>query len=255
MSVRKIIFLFPMMFFLTSPLIISDDNINDILNSGIAEKRNTEAGLFEMIKELELKLKQNPNDYDALWMSAALNYFYGDFYASDKDTKKKYFTICKDYADKAVRIKPKGIAGHYWLGVGMAKWAEYNGVIYSLFTADDIMNEMTTVINLNPQFFMGTPWAIRATVYAMAPPLISVGDKDKAKEDIQKALFYSKNYRATYQIVADVYVYWRDWEQADKIIDQALSIPYNPLMEVEENDCIRKLRALKQKVVKELARK
>jgi hypothetical protein len=255
MTVRKVIFLGTIMFFIASLFCFALENLEDILNSGMAEKRDTQAGLFELLKELELKLKANPNDYDTLWMYAALNYFYGDFYATDRETKKRYFTLCKEHADKAVKVNAKGVAGHYWLGVGLAKWAEYNGIIYSLFTADDIMNEMTTVINLNPTYFLGIPWAIRASVYAMAPAVISVGDKEKAKDDIKKALFYSRNYRATYQIVADIYVYWREWAEADKIIDQALSFPFNPLLKVEDTDCIRKLKELKLKVTKELVKK
>ncbi|MEJ2663912.1 MAG: hypothetical protein P8107_07695 [Spirochaetia bacterium] len=231
------------------------DNLDDLLKSKIGQKRETKEGLFELLQELELKMKAGQNDYDTLWMYAVLCYFYGDFYAEKKDVKKRYFTLCKDYADKAVHINPNGAAGHYWLGVGMAMWAEYNGILYSLFSADDIANEMTKVISLNPAFFKGMPWAIRASVYAFAPAVISVGDKKKALADIKQALVYGKTYRQTYQLVADIYIYWKEWDKAHEIIEKALSLPFNNLMPVEESDCIRKLNAAKLKVGRELAKK
>jgi len=255
MNRGKTVFVFVIVFFIISSVSYTEDDIDDLLLSGIADKRKTEQGLRELLDESKLKVEADPQDYDAHWMYAVLCYFYGDFYATDHNTKKHYFTLCKDYADKAVHIKATGVAAHYWLGVGMAKWAEYNGIIYSLFTADDILNEMTIVINLDPNFFKGMPWAIRATVYAFAPAGISVGDTDKAKVDIQKALFYGKDYRQTYQLIADIYVAWREWEKAEEMIEVALAFPLNPLMEVEERDCVRKLKAAEQKVAKELAKK
>ncbi len=231
------------------------DNLEDLLLNGPAQKRETKQGLQDLLRELETKLKTEPGDYEANWMYATLCYFYGAFYAADKKVKKRYFTLCKDYADKAVHINPTGTAAHYWLGVGMAMWAEANGILYSLFTADDIANEMTKVIQLNPAFFKGMPWAIRASVYAYAPAVISVGDKQKAEQDITQALFYGKTYRQTYQLVADIYIYWKEWENAKQVIDTALCLPFNNLMAVEESDCIRKLNEAKLKVNQELAKK
>ncbi|MBN1799398.1 MAG: hypothetical protein JW822_12535 [Spirochaetales bacterium] len=251
----KIVFVLVSMLLIMGSISYTEDDIDDLLSSGLADKRQTEQGLNELLNELKGMLQTDSGDYDALWMYAALNYFYGDFYATEHNTKKRYFTICKDYADKAVRIKRTGVAAHYWLGVGMAKWAEYNGIIYSLFSADDILKEMTIVITLNPNFFKGMPWAIRATVYALAPGGISVGDRDKARTDITKALFYGYDYRQTYQLIADIYIAWGEWENAKKMIDVALTFPFNSLMEVEERDCIRKLNEQRQKVAKELAKR
>jgi hypothetical protein len=251
----KPFFILVIVFLIISSISYTEDDIDDLLLSGIADKRKTEQGLMELLQESKRMVQADPNDYDAHWMYAVLCYFYGDFYASDHNTKKHYFTLCKDYADKAVHIEPAGVAGHYWLGVGMAKWAEYNGILYSLFSADDILNEMTKVITLDPNFFKGMPWGIRASVYAFAPPGISVGDTNKAREDIQKALFYGRDYRQTYQLVADIYIAWKEWRKAKIIIDAALAFPFNQQMVVEERDCIRKLEAAKQKVARELAKK
>jgi hypothetical protein len=208
--------------------VCAQDDIEALLYSGIAAKRSTQAGLTELLQEAAAALKTSPNDYGLLWKYAALNYFQGEFYSTARDEKRKFATLCKDNADKAVKVNPKGIAGHYWLGVGMAKWAEYNGILYSLFTADDILHEMNIVIGLDPAFFKGLPWAIRASVYGMAPAIISVGDTAKARDDIITAMRYGKDNRSTYLTCADVYIALSDWSNAERLIDQGLALPYDP---------------------------
>ena len=232
----------------------SGDNIDELLGSEEAAKRNTKQGLKELLAKAEKEVKANPGDYDLNWKYAALLYFYGEYYVKDKDEKKSYFTKCKDYAYKATKINPDGVAGHYWLGVGYATWSDINGVLSSLFYADDVLNEMTETIKRDPSFFKGVPWAIRATVYAFAPQVISVGNPDKARSDLNYALAYGEGYRVTYQIVAKVYMQLGEWKRAKEVIDTALAIPYNPLQEVEEKVCIRELQQYRKKVMEELSR-
>lgn len=230
------------------------EDLDDLLLSGIADRRVTRQGLLDLIDEALQAQKEKPSDYTTNWMCAALNYLYGDFYASAAEEKKTYFTRCKDFAEKAVRINPNGPAGHYWLGVGLAKWAEHNGVLYSLFTADDILNEMNIVIRINPAFFRGLPYVIRATVYAMAPGIISVGNWDLARADIKTAMIYGKGNRPVYLLIANIYIYWKEWENARQIIELALTFPFDQRLELEETDCIRKLNAAKKQVEAEIAK-
>ena len=251
---KPFFFLVRLFFILEGLLAFGGEDIDDLLFSGIADRRVTKEGLLELIAETSRTQRQKPQDYTANWMLAALYYFYGDFYATSSEEKKSYFTYCKEYAEIAVKVNPQGLAGHYWLGVGLAKWAEYNGILHSLFTADDILNEMNIVIKINPSFFKGLPFALRATVYAMAPPVISVGNQELARADIQKALIYGKDTRAVYQILADIYIYWKEWDKALGLIQAGLSLPYDKRLPLEEADCLRKLNDAKLRVEAELAR-
>ncbi len=250
----KLFAIFAAALFVTGMTARADDNIDQLLYSKLGQQRNTLAGLKELMKQAETELKAKPDDYGLLWMFAALNYYRGEFYSTKPEDKKKYFTLCKDYADKAVKANPKGIAGHYWLGVGLAKWAEANGVLYSLFSADDILNQMTIVINMDPTYFKGLPFAIRASVYALAPGIISVGDWAKARADIASALKYGKDYRSNYLIIADIYISWGEWNNAAKTIEEGLALPYDKRLPLEENDCIAKLKLRQAKVDVELAK-
>lgn len=253
MKMKRIIICIIILLFLSIYCGYSGDNIDELLQSASVEKRNTKEGLKELISEAEKELKAKPNDYELNWQYAALVYFYGEYFVNAKKEKKSFYTKCKDYAYKATKINPDGVAGHYWLGVGYAKWSEANGVLSSLFYADDVLNEMTETIKRNPAFFKGVPWAIRATVYAFAPQVISVGDPQKARTDLLYAMAYGEGYRITYQIVAKVYIQLAEWEEASKVIEMALALPFNSLQEVEERVCISELWEYKKKVDKELS--
>jgi hypothetical protein len=238
----------------TGTAAFAEESFNDLLYSKEASQRETLSGLDDLLKKGAEELAAKPGDYQLLWMYAALNYYKGEFYSTNPEDKKKYFTICKDYADQATKVNPKGIAGHYWLGVGLAKWAEANGALFSLFSADDILEQMNIVINMDPTYFKGLPYAIRASVYAMAPGIISVGDWDKARADIQSALKYGKDYRSNYLLIADIYIAWGEWANAQKTIDEGLALPYDSRLPLEENDCIAKLKIRKTKVDAEVAK-
>jgi tetratricopeptide (TPR) repeat protein len=231
------------------------EDIDALLQSEELQKRVTKDGILELLDEMKAILAENPDDYTANWQYAALLYFYGDYYATDPETKKHYFTACKDYAQKSVNINPNGVAANYWLGVGYAKWSESHGILRSLFNVGNVLRYMSKTIELDPSFFRGVPWGIRATVYAFAPRVISVGNPQKAREDIEAALKYGPDYRVTHQVAANVLIQLQEWEQANEVIEKGLALPFNPLLKIEEEECIKQLNSMKSKVNTELAKK
>jgi hypothetical protein len=235
--------------------ILYANELKDITSNDLAKKRNTLEGTLELITTLQAKLKAEPNSYDASWQYAAICYFYGDYYLkdNDKDKKKKYFTLCKDAAENAVKLNPKGVDGHYWLGIGLGMWSDANGILDSLFFADDVANEMTKVIEMNPAYFRGTPWMVRASVYAFAPgwPL-SIGDTEKAYADVKMAFKYGGDYRVMYVLYCRILMHNSRWKDAMIVINKGLALPYDKNIPVEEDAAIAKLKDYKIQVQKEL---
>jgi hypothetical protein len=109
--------------------------VDSMLAGDLARMRNTRSGMQELMKMADDALAANPNDYEATWQKAALLYFWGEFYETDKEVKKEYFTQCKIFGEKAVALKPNDPSGHYWKGIGIAMWSQYNGILRSLFNA------------------------------------------------------------------------------------------------------------------------
>lgn len=238
---------------LTKDLYSDMSEVEDLLEGDLAAKRNTEEGLTELIEMIEAELDADPDSYSANWMYAALLYFYGDFYVEDEKVKKEYFTKCKDYAEDAVELNPYDAAGHYWLGVGYAMWSQANGILKSLFYADDVVDEMTKCIEIDPSYFKGTPFAVRAKVYSFAPGgIISVGDTEKAYEDLESAFEYGSDYRVIYQIAAEVYMNEKEWELAKETIEKGLALPIDELRIMEDTLCKETLEEYLDEVEEEL---
>jgi hypothetical protein len=214
----------------------------DFLNSDIAVKRSTHEGNLELLSEVSNSLAQNSNQYDVLWEYAALWYTEGQLYAGSRDLKKNCFENEKKYALMAVKLNTDGPDGHFWLGVGIGLWAEANGILDSLFAAGDIVNEMTAVIKLKPDFFRGAAWIIRSKVYDLAPgwPL-SLGDKTKAYEDMKKALIYGSDYRFVQITVVEILMNDGRFVEAKEAAENALKLPYDSRIPREEDQTIADL--------------
>lgn len=240
---------------LSSLILVYADVVKDIAESDLAKMRNTKTGALQLLQYLKTELSKNPESYDLNWQYAAMCYFYADYYLpkDEKELKKKLFTLTKKYAQKAVNIKPNGVEGHYWLGVGIGLWSEANGILDSLFNADDVVMEMTKVIQLEPTYFRGTPWIIRAKVYNLAPgwPL-SIGDKQKSYEDAKIALQYGSNYRVVYVQYVDILINDKKWNEALKYIEKGLEIPFDQNIPIEEKKSIEQLKNFKKIVEKNI---
>lgn len=215
----------------------------DFLTDKKASMRNTAEGSAELIDSMTNELKTSTNSYDIYWQLSAIYYFHGDYYINDRTLKKAFFTQSKDYGLKAVALNPKGVDGHYWLAIAYAKWAESNGILDSLFYADDIVNELTEAINLNPSFLWGLAYAVRAKAYSLAPgwPL-SVGNKEYSYRDIQKALEIGPHYRLNMQIYADILRNDGKWKDAVIVMEKALAMPYDERIPKEEDRTISELK-------------
>lgn len=225
--------------FATYAATVQSVTVDSMLTGELARMRNTRAGMQELFQKADEALAANPNDYEATWQKAALLYFWGEFYETDKETKKEYFTQCKIYGEKAVTLNPNDPSGHYWKGIGIAMWSQYNGILRSLFNAPKVAAEMSKVIELSPAYFRGTPWAVRATVYAFSP---TYGTLTDAYANLEKAMQYGSDYRVVYVQAATIYIHVKDWQKAKTAIDTGLALPFDNIRPLEEKLAIQQLK-------------
>lgn len=226
-------------------LYAAQNSVDIMLSGEYAKMRNTRSGMTELLAKAKDAVAAAPESYQANWQYAALLYFWGEFYETESGVKKDYFTRCKEYAEKAVAINPNDAAGHYWKGIGIAMWSQYNGILRSLFNAPKVATEMDKVIALDPAYFMGTPYAIRAIIYAYSPTYGTVAD---AYRSLDKAFQYGPNYRVIYEQAASVYVHVKDWQKAKATVEAGLALPLDTLRPLEERSCIEHLKAYQAEV-------
>ncbi len=222
-------------------------------NPKLIKQRNSKSGIQQLLSIARQNVKNKPSSYDYNWQYAALLYFFSDFYHTKRPIRLKLFDMSRKYALKAIKLNPQGVEGHFIFGVASALWADANGILQSLFMADDVAREMTAVIKINPAFYSGIPWAIRAQVYGLAPgwPL-SVGDRKKADADFKKAFHYNHNYRVIYQLYTFMLTRQNRWKEALISVNKGLALPYDATRPWEEHLAFTKLKGYKKEIEKHL---
>lgn len=243
MQKRKICILISLFFILTGVTTVFSTTTDEFLRTDFAKQRNTRETAYKLLAYISNQLVQRPDYDEANWLHAAMLYFIGDYYETNFAKKKELFTMTKDFALKAVQLNPESADAHYWLAVGYGKWSQANGILDSLFYADDIFNEISRTIELRPGFFRGVAFGIRATVLDLAPgwPL-SIGNKEMAYQDIKTALQFGPDFRFNYQMYAEILINDGYFEEAKKVIEKGLSLPYDTYYPREEDKIINDLK-------------
>ncbi len=236
-------------FFIFQVNIIYSVTTMDFITNELASLRNTKEGIIKLLTMLSNDYKTNSNSYNLNWQLSAMTYFYGDYYVTNNEEKKKVFEVSMNFGKKAVSLNPNGADGHYWLGIAYAKWSEANGILSSLFYADDVLDEMTKTIEIRPDFLWGLALSVRARVYSVAPPWpISVGDRKKAYIDIYQALKHGPTYRLVWKFYAEILIDDGRIKEAKEVIEKALALPIDKRIPLEEEKTIKELLDLKKKI-------
>ena len=127
--------------------------------------------------------------YAARWEGARAAYFYGNYTrgdASDAD-KMAIFDEGITLAKEAVALDPKGVEGHFWLGVLYGVYGEAKGIFKSLSLVPSIKQEMQTCLDLDPAVEGWGPDRVLGRLYYKLP-WFKGGDKKKSVADLEKSL-------------------------------------------------------------------
>ncbi|MCX7881918.1 MAG: hypothetical protein N2314_01715 [Brevinematales bacterium] len=205
--------------------------------SEVFAKRLSLNAINSYLHEQEALLASGKTNYQRLWITAAGYYYQGEFYKTTPESRKASFLKAKDYALLATQVNPQGAEGYYWLAVGYALWSKENGILDSLFYADDVLEALNRCIELQPSYFDGVPWAMRALVYDLVPGWPWFGDKKKAFANIEKAILLCQGTpteRTVIGIYVDILTRNKHYTLATNFLARFTNIPWNPQFELEE---------------------
>jgi len=99
---------------------------------------------------LRRELAANPRNDEVLWRLARALKWEGD-QKTESAEKIKLYKQAADTATKGVEANPRSVGSHFWLGVGLGKIGQTQGILRSLFLVDPIKKEMETVLSLDPK--------------------------------------------------------------------------------------------------------
>ncbi len=215
-------------------------------DDSIWSNRNTAEGAKASYEYYKQQFN-NEKNYENAWKFSRAAHFYADNFIKIEDQKKKVFTEGKEAAENATNMEPDKPEGHYYLGICLGSWAEANGILNSLFTAPSILREAKKTIKIEPSFENGSAYMLSARVYHKAPAIISVGDKDKAQKDYEKAIEYGPGNRVAFRFYAEFLMDF-DKKKAKEIILKGLDIPLDESNKYSEENEIQLLKELQTKL-------
>jgi tetratricopeptide (TPR) repeat protein len=132
---------------------------------------------------------EDPKLYEARWEGARAAYFYGNYTRTDASDSEKMaiFDGGITLAKEAVALEPKGVEGHFWLGVLYGVYGEAKGIFKSLSLVPSIKAEMQTCLDIDPAIEGWGPDRVLGRLYYKLP-WFKGGDKKKSIAYLEKSL-------------------------------------------------------------------
>jgi len=194
--------------------------------------------------------QRKSDDADAWWKySRALN-FYAMYLVSDKGIQKVFFQKAKEAAMNATMLAPDGLDGRLWLAVSLGNWGQANGVLNSLMAVPDIEQNMNEVLTRDPGRDNAVAYTVLGRLYFKAPgPPLSVGDDKKAESYMKKAIELVPGKIKNYLYLAEMYVDWKRYDEALKVIEKGESLPLRPEFSLEDRFDQKELKIVKDKLL------
>ncbi|NBO37220.1 hypothetical protein EBU99_01415 [bacterium] len=176
-----------------------------------------------------LKKKTAPSDnFEVLWRMARLSY-YGGFFALANDAsseeKMEVFQVGTESGERARRLEPNRVEGHYWYAVTLGGWGIAKGILKALSSAGPMREALTEAIKIDQKYHYAGPLRVRGRLYNKLPGMISFGDNQKALEDLKKAVSLAPESKLNHVYLSEVQAKLQNKGEALKTLEFAKSLP------------------------------
>ena len=150
--------------------------------------------------------QEDPSSYEARWEGARAAYFYGTYTRAEAPDSEKMaiFDGGIALAREAVALAPRGVEGHFWLGVLDGVYGEAKGIFKSLSLVPEIKREMQTCLELDPAVEGWGPDRVLGRLYFKLP-WFKGGDKAKSIAHLEKSLAGAPSNALTRLYLAESY--------------------------------------------------
>jgi tetratricopeptide (TPR) repeat protein len=148
-------------------------------------RRADAAAVKQLDEALRKALQSTPEDFEVLWRAARLRQWQTDG-ATDSKAKKSLGKQTWELGDRARKVAPDRVEGHYFAAVGMGGYSQAVGILTALGEGlEGKYNErLDAALKLDPMFERGGPLIAKGRYYYELP---------WPKRDLKKsASFYQK---------------------------------------------------------------
>lgn len=205
------------------------------LKEGIANfKLGDEAAMKKAKRLYEKALKLDNKNYDAAWRLAEVGYYLWEAYAgwdAGRGEKQAYLLETAREGVQAgrlaIKLKPDGVEGLFWLSADLGVWGLTNGVIDSLSQVPHVLKHTERCIELDPQgkFERGGCYRIAGAVYTQLPGFpVSIGDKKRAALYFQKSYIKGGEYGINHNLHAELLLLGGGTDLAIEVLEKNLAM-------------------------------
>jgi tetratricopeptide (TPR) repeat protein len=203
-----------------------------------------QAPLKEAATLLDGLQQAEPDNYDVLWRRGRVYYSLGDD-AKANSEKLRLFDQAIQSAKHATDVKPGGVEGHYWLGVGDGGYGEAKGMFKALSMTKNIRTEMEAVIRIDPAYENGGAYLVLGRMDFELPGVMG-GSKKRAIQEYEDGLRVVPSNPLMKVYLAESYINADRKPEAKNLLDQVLAAPASPATP-EMRDAKREARKLYDK--------
>ncbi len=218
--------------------------------SKLIDKKETPGNLERAIELLLVLKKKHPeNDVVRGKLSHAL--FYKGYLAPKHSTERvKSFEQGVHYGKEAISLNPRAIYGNYWYGSNLGLLGMCKGVMASLKSIDPMRKAMEIVLEEDETFFFAGPHRAIGRLYHQAPGWpISIGNKSKAAEHLERAAEIAPKFLHNQIYLAEFYLDIGKKKQARERIELVLKARIDPDHQREDGEYQEEARRLKLRVL------
>lgn len=187
-------------------------------------KRDEAGQLGKAVELYEKALKQEPEDYTALWRLARAYEWLGKH---AKQNKLALLEKGKSYSEHALKVNDQGWEGHYWQAALIGRIGEAKGILNSLFMVKPMKAELDRVVALNPND-AGAHYVLSLLYWKVPGRPLSIGDKQKALEEAKLAVKLEPA-NTQYRLgLGEAYLARKDKAAARQAFEVVLALPPTP---------------------------
>lgn len=207
-------------------------------------QRDDLARVREGLGKLRGARAADPNNYEAAWQAAKLNYYLGDNTTKEEE-RDKAFEDGVEAGRASIKLRPEKPEGHFWLAANLGGQAKVS-VLSGMADTDEIRQEMETVLKLDEGYLSGSAYMALGQVYLESPRMMG-GDPKKAVELMEKGLKFGETNVLLRLRLAEAYLAVDRKADARKQLDNILKMTPDPNYMPEHKKAVAEASKLLEK--------
>jgi tetratricopeptide (TPR) repeat protein len=172
-----------------------------------------------------LEERECASEYEALWRLGRALFFLGQE-AQDKDETRHYHARAVLSCQRAARLQPSRVEGHFWLGVNLSLLAEVENPLNALRHALSAKRSLLRAVKLDSVYHAAGPLRVLARLQHKLPRLLG-GETARARANFEGAIKLAPANTVTRLYFAELLLETGDKDRARIELETILNTPHD----------------------------